>query len=58
MRQEIKAAIAEMQAKRQPRALVWQNANGTFSHHKDAKREWADEIACRTDLRFHQEWAA
>lgn len=37
---------------------VWQNANGTFSHHKDAEREWADEAACRTDLRFHSEWAA
>lgn len=58
MRPEIKAAIAEMQSKHQYRAQVWQNANGTFSHHKDAKREWADETACRTDLRFHQDWAA
>lgn len=37
---------------------VWKNPNGTFSHHKDAQREWADETACRTDLRFHNEWSA
>lgn len=37
---------------------VWKNANGTYSHHKDAQREWADETACRTDLRFHNELAA
>ena len=37
---------------------VWQNANGTFSHHRDSRREWSDENACRTDLRFHEEWAA
>ncbi len=37
---------------------VWQNANGTWSHHKDGSREWADLTGCQTDLRFHQEWAA
>lgn len=52
------AAITAMQTKRQVRALVWQNANGTFSHHRDAQCEWADEASCRTDLRFHEEWAA
>ena len=36
---------------------IWQNANGTWSHHKDAKCEWADRISCETDLRFHEEWA-
>lgn len=58
MNAEIKAAIAQMQTKRSQRPLVWQNANGTFSHHRDAQREWADETGCRTDLRFHMEWAA
>ncbi len=56
--QEIKAAILEMQAYRPRGAKVWQNPNGTFSHHKDAKREWSDEVGCRTDLRFAEEWAA
>ena len=37
--------------------IVWQNANGSFSHHKDGGREWGDEVSCRTDLRFHMEWA-
>lgn len=55
---ELKSAIAAMQTKRQPRKAVWQNANGTFSHHRDAQREWADESACHIDLRFHEEWAA
>ena len=40
------------------RPLVWRNANGTFSHHRDAGCEWADESSCCTDLRFHQEWRA
>lgn len=54
---EIKAAVARMQSKRRVVATVWQNANGTFSHHKDSQREWVDEIGCRTDLRFHEEFA-
>jgi hypothetical protein len=53
---QIKAAITAMRAKRQERPVVWQNANGTFSHHRDAQREWADENGCRTDLRFALEW--
>lgn len=36
---------------------IWQNANGTWSHHKDSKREWTDQAACETDLRFAEEWA-
>ena len=35
--------------------LYWRNANGTWSHHKDAKREWTDVEGCRTDLRFANE---
>ena len=50
------AAIAQMQIKRQERAVIWQNTNGTFSHHLDSKREWADEQACLVDLKFHEEW--
>jgi hypothetical protein len=38
--------------------LVWRNPNGTWSHHRDSKRQWADETGCRTDLRFAEEWAA
>lgn len=56
MTDEMKIAIAQMQTKRQIRATVWQNANGTFSHHSDGKREWSDEVGCRTDLRFHEDW--
>ena len=37
-------------------SLIWQNPNGTWSHHMDAKREWRDRIACETDLRFTMEW--
>ena len=36
---------------------IWQNANGTWSHHRDSKREWADKDGCATDLRFHEEYA-
>lgn len=53
----IKNALAAMQTKRTARPTVWMNTNGTFSHHRDGQREWADEDACRTDLRFHEEWA-
>lgn len=53
---ELKAAIAHMQAQRPRAARIWQNPNGTWSNHADAQREWADEIGCRTDLRFHEEW--
>ena len=35
---------------------VWRNANKTWSHHKDAAREWNDPAGCRTDLRFTEEW--
>lgn len=52
----IQEKIAMMQRKAPAGAKVWQNANGTFSHHKDAQREWADEAGCRTDLRFNNEW--
>ena len=58
MTNETQAAIAKMQTKQAVRPLIWQNANGTFSHYKDASREWADEVGCRTDLWFHREWAA
>lgn len=37
---------------------VWQNANGTWTHHKDGKREWRDRLGCVTDLRFAMEWEA
>ena len=43
---------------RRTTARIWQNANGTWSHHKDAGREWYGLDACQTDLRFHEEWAA
>jgi len=48
--------IAAMQTKRQRCPDIWQNANGTWSHHKDAQREWADRNGCAADLRFHTEW--
>jgi hypothetical protein len=35
---------------------IWQNANGTWSHHMDASCEWTDKEACETDLRFSEEW--
>lgn len=57
MTDEIKAAITRMQAKRPTLSAIWQNDNGTFSHHKDAQRQWTDRAGCETDLRFHQEWA-
>jgi hypothetical protein len=37
---------------------IWRNANGTWSHHRDASREWSDMTGCTTDLRFSEEWAA
>lgn len=56
METAIKDALARMQTKRVTRPEVWMNANGTFSHHRDHVREWDEESACRTDLRFHEEW--
>lgn len=51
-------AIRRMQAKRTGiKLLIWQNANGTYSHHKDSKREWEDLNGCQTDLKFHDEWS-
>lgn len=35
---------------------IWQNPNGTWSHHRDSKCEWQDEQSCATDLRFHEEY--
>lgn len=61
MTEETKAAIARMQTKRASRPSrppVWQNANGTFSHHKNSKVEWDDEVSCRTDLQFAREHEA
>lgn len=36
---------------------VWRNADGTWSHPRDAARRWETRDAAETDLRFHQEWA-
>jgi len=47
--------IAQMQKPRRD-DTIWQNANGTWSHHKDTQREWADRNGCAADLRFHTEW--
>lgn len=40
---------------RSRRPTVWQNPNGTWSHHRDAGRGWTDITGCQTDLRFHEE---
>ena len=37
---------------------LWQNVNGTWSHHRDAACQWAEKGTCETDLRFSEEWAA
>lgn len=58
MTTEIRAKLAAMQTKRRALPEIWQNDNGTFSHHKDSQREWADRTSCQTDLRFHMEWEA
>lgn len=56
---EIEFRISAMQTKRVPNgAIVWMNANGTFSHHKDPRGEFLDEAGARASLRFTQEWAA
>jgi hypothetical protein len=39
-----------------PHIEIWQNPNGTWSHHRDSKREWREREACATDLRFATEW--
>ena len=57
MTDDMKSRIAEMQKKRAascPR--IWQNPNGTWSNHKDSKREWEDREGCATDLRFAEAW--
>jgi len=35
--------------------IIWQNANGTWSHHRNRKCEWVTRNDCATDLRFHEE---
>ena len=35
---------------------IWQNANGTFSHHMNKKVEWSDLDSCTTDLKLSMEW--
>lgn len=37
---------------------IWQNHDGTWSHHKDSERQWISREACQIDLRFHLEWGA
>ena len=54
----IEEKIAAMQSPRKSRGEIWQNDNGTWSHHKDAQREWSDRTGCATDLRFAREWEA
>lgn len=58
MTNEVKAALARMQIKREARPIVWMNPNGTFSHYRDGKTEWADEVSCRYDLRLCRTWEA
>lgn len=48
--------IAAMQTKRQPRADVWRNNNGTWSHRHDACGEFADKASAQADLRFSKNW--
>ena len=36
---------------------VWQNANGTWSHHRNRRCEWTSYEDCVTDLKFAEEWA-
>lgn len=47
--------IAAMQTKRTERPEVWQNDNGTWSHHMDSVREWHHRDGCEIDLRFTKE---
>jgi hypothetical protein len=54
----MKAQIARMQTKRSPRPEIWQNPNGTWSHHKDGQREFDELSTCEIDLRWHKEWEA
>jgi hypothetical protein len=41
---------------RTQKQTIWQNPNGTWSHHRDSNREWSDRDSCATDLRFAEEW--
>jgi hypothetical protein len=34
---------------------LWQNSDGTWSHHKDSQCKWRDLAGCETDLRFAEE---
>ena len=36
---------------------IWQNPNGTWSHHRHGKCEWSSYADCATDLRFANEAA-
>lgn len=38
------------------RKIIWQNSNGTYSHHKNGQCEFDSYEACAADLRFHAEW--
>lgn len=60
-RDEMQAKVELMQAKLRVAArghslVIWQNPDGSYSHHKDSQRKWTSFDACQMDLRFHGEW--
>ena len=36
---------------------IWQNTNGTWSHHRNRKCKWSSYEDCAQDLKISEEWA-
>lgn len=53
---EIQEKIRQMQTPKKGLGKIWQNPNGTWSHHHDGQREWSDKAGCLTDLRFSEDY--
>jgi len=49
----VRAPLAELLASLD----LWQNSDGTWSHHRDAQRRWQNRGDAATDLKFHREWS-
>ena len=58
MTTEMKAKIAQMQAKRQPIARVFQNNDGTWGNRYNFNARFPDRDSAEADARFCEEWDA
>lgn len=56
MTQEMKEAIAQMQAKRQPMPRVWQDNNGRWAHQYEYHARFDRRADAEMAARWCEEW--